>query len=184
MSLLRLLNVQGIAGLAVALALAALLVVQKAETRRWRHQSDQFERLYRDEQAALAETVSSYRAAAAQARASDLANLQRVTTEQRAISERSSNDYQARIAAARAAAERLRPATKASRDSGVRSPAPVPVLSPAPRGVAQAAGENGLPEADRLLATEQAIQLDELIAWVRRQAAVDNSTSDATPPTD
>jgi hypothetical protein len=46
-------------------------------------------------------------------------------------------------------------------------------ISAAPGGAAEAAGENGLPLADRELATEQAIQLDELIKWVRAQAAVD-----------
>ena len=44
-----------------------------------------------------------------------------------------------------------------------------------PRGAAQAAGQDRLPQADALTATEQAIQLDELIKWVRKQAAVDNN---------
>ena len=35
------------------------------------------------------------------------------------------------------------------------------------------ASENRLPLDERLIATEQAIQLDELIKWVRAQAAVD-----------
>jgi hypothetical protein len=37
----------------------------------------------------------------------------------------------------------------------------------------EAARENGLPAGDALTATEQAIQLDELIKWVNRQAAID-----------
>ena len=41
MMFLRLLNVQGIAGIAVSLALAMLLVIQKGETRHWRKASDQ-----------------------------------------------------------------------------------------------------------------------------------------------
>jgi hypothetical protein len=56
MMLLRLLSPQGIAGLAVSLALAILLVLQKAETRHWRKQSGQFGQLYRGEQAAFAGT--------------------------------------------------------------------------------------------------------------------------------
>ena len=36
MMFLRMLNVQGIAGIAVSLALALLLVIQKGETRHWR----------------------------------------------------------------------------------------------------------------------------------------------------
>ena len=34
--ILRLLNIQGIAGIAVSLALGLLLVIQKAETRHWK----------------------------------------------------------------------------------------------------------------------------------------------------
>jgi hypothetical protein len=42
-----------------------------------------------------------------------------------------------------------------------------------------------LPLADRLEATEQAIQLDELIKWVRAQAAVDsNGTQVRSQPRD
>ena len=47
--------------------------------------------------------------------------------------------------------------------------APVPGLPAAAGGAAQAAGEDGLSAADALTATEQAIQLDELIKWVRQQ---------------
>src|SRR3954447_9642689 len=49
--------------------------------------------------------------------------------------------------------------------------APMPGPSAAPAGAAQATGQDRLPEADALTATEQAIQLDELIKWVRAQAA-------------
>ena len=38
----------------VASCLAVLLVIQKGETRHWKKQSDQFEQLYRSEQAAFA----------------------------------------------------------------------------------------------------------------------------------
>jgi hypothetical protein len=49
---------------------------------------------------------------------------------------------------------------------------------PAPaRGAAQTAREDGLSQADALTATEQAIQLDELIKWLRAQPSIDaNST--------
>jgi len=59
----RLLNIQGIAGIAAALALLSLLLAQKLETRHWRKQSGQYEQLYRAEQGASAQTVASYRAA-------------------------------------------------------------------------------------------------------------------------
>ena len=72
--ILRLLNVQGIAGIVVGLALAVLLVVQKVETGHWKKQSGQFEQLYRDSERALATTVAETRAAATDARAADEAN--------------------------------------------------------------------------------------------------------------
>ncbi|HEY8433280.1 MAG TPA: hypothetical protein VIK68_01570 [Sphingomicrobium sp.] len=177
-SLLRLFNVQGIAGLAVGTALALLLIIQKGETRHWRKQAAQFEQLYSQERAALSTTVANYRAAAQQAQAADKANAERVTAEQRSISERTSNDYEARLAAARSLARRLREqsATAAADPRGSAS-APVPGLSAATGRVDQAAGQDGLPQPDALTATEQAIQLDELIKWVRRQAIVNANAS-------
>jgi hypothetical protein len=173
MSLLRLLNAQGIAGIAVSLALAILLLVQKGETRHWKSESGRFERLYGQEQSALAGTVANYRAAADVARAADRANLERAAAEQRAINERTSNDYEARLAAARALAQRVRGQTPAAAaDSGPGRAAPVPGLPAAPGEADRAAGQDRLPDPDALIATEQAIQLDELIKWVKAQAAV------------
>jgi hypothetical protein len=165
--ILRLLGPQGIAGVVVALCLAALLLIQKGETRHWRKQSSQFEQLYRGDQAAFAGTVANYRAAAAAARAADAASAARVRAEQGAINQRSEHDYETRVAAARAGAQRLRveAATAAAHPRGGGT-TPVPGLS-APAGqFAQAPGQNGLPVDDALTATEQAIQLDELINWV------------------
>lgn len=82
MSLLRLLNPQGIAGIAISLALAILLLIQKGETGHWKSESGRFEQLYGQEQSALAGTVANYRAAAAAARAADRANLARVAAGQ------------------------------------------------------------------------------------------------------
>jgi hypothetical protein len=172
--LLRLLNVQGIAGLAASLCLGLLLVIQKGETRHWRKQSGQFEQLYHTADSELAGTVANYRAAAAEARADDQANAQRVAAEQQALNERTSNDFEARLAAARSHAQRLRgQAASAAADPSSRRAASVPGLSPAPSSVAQAARQNRLPPSDGLIATEQAIQLDELIKWTRRQHAID-----------
>jgi hypothetical protein len=173
-SLLRLLNIQGIAGIVASIALAILLLVQKGETRHWKKQSAQFEQRYAGEQAARAGTVANYRAAADAARAADEANLKRVATQQRAINERTSNDFEARLAAARLSAQRLREqSSPPAADSGPRGSAPMPGLSTPAGGPVEATGENGLPQSDALTATEQAIQLDELIKWVRKQAAVD-----------
>ena len=108
MMFLRMLNVQGIAGIAVSLALALLLVIQKGETRHWRKESGHFEQLYQSEQAALAGTVANYRAAADAARAADRANAQRVEAAQAKINEEKSDEFETRLAVARAAAERLR----------------------------------------------------------------------------
>jgi len=169
----RLLNMQGVAGAAIVVALAIMLIVQNIETRRWKAQSSSLERLYRKEQSALAKTVAEARAAAAQARATDQANAQRVAAEQAAINERTMNDYEARLAAARTTAQRLRVGAQAAADRGARRNASMPGLPAAAGAAAQAARENRLPSADALMATEQAIQLDELIRWVEAQSAVD-----------
>ncbi|HZC38635.1 MAG TPA: hypothetical protein VE221_08175 [Sphingomicrobium sp.] len=173
MMFLRFLNIQGIAGIAVGLALAILLVVQKIETRHWRKESGQYEQLYTEEQAALAGTVANYRAAADAARAADQANVERAAAAQTKISQETSDEFEARLAAARAAAERLRHSAEAAADPGNRAAAPVPDLPVAPGRPAQSTGEDGLSLEERLTATEQAIQLDELIKWVKAQAAVD-----------
>ena len=49
----------------------------------------------------------------------------------------------------------------------------MPGLSAAAGQSHQAAGQDRLPEPDALIATEQAIQLDELVKWVKAQAAID-----------
>ena len=173
----RLLNWQGMIGIAAALALSVLLLVQKAETAHWKKQSASFEQLYRQEEAAFSTTVADYRAAAAQAHAADEANLNRVAAEQAAINQRTVNDYQSRLAAARADAARLssgrlRRITQAAADSRARGNPPLPSLSASAGRAAQAAGEDGLSSDDALTATEQAIQLDELIKWIKAQTQV------------
>jgi len=176
MMLLRLLNPQGIAGIVVSIALALLLIVQKGETRHWRQSSEQFEQLYRDEQSAFAGTLANYRTAAEAAHAADQANLARVAGEQRAINERTSNDFEARLAAARSVAQRLRgEAERAAADRGPGRAAAVPRLSTSAGRTPEAANEDRLPRSDRLTATEQAIQLDELIRWVKEQASIDSN---------
>jgi hypothetical protein len=172
--MLRLINAQGLAGLAASLALLGLLLVQKGETHRWRKQSAQFEQLYRGEQAALAGTVANYRAAAEAARSADRAAVERAHAAQAAINDRSEHEYETRLADARTRAFRLRDeGADAATDSGRGRATRVPHLSAAPGSAAEAADQDGLPSKDALTATEQAIQLDELIRWVRLQAAVD-----------
>jgi hypothetical protein len=166
--ILRLLNVQGVVGIAAALALLTLLLVQKVETRHWRKQSGQYEQLYRDEQAAGAQTVANYRAAADAARAADRAANDRVRAEQLAINERTSDDFETRLAATRLRAQRLQ-SGEAATDPCNSGTAPVPGLPAAACGPPQAASQGGFSPGDALIATEQAIQLDELIRWVERQ---------------
>jgi hypothetical protein len=172
----RLLNVQGIAGLVAGVALAILLVIQKGETRHWKKQSAGYEQLYRAEQAAFAGTVANVRAATDLARAADLANANRVVADQRAINERTAHDFEARLADARARAQRLQHGAQAAAHSSAGRATSMPGLSAATGGAAQAAGADRLPVPDALTATEQAIQLDELIKWIRAQAKVDNNS--------
>ena len=168
----RLLNWQGIAGVAVSLTLLAMLTVQKLEAVHWKKQSENYEQLYQKEQAAFATTVANARAAADQARAADQANATRVAAEQTQISRRTANDFEIRLATVRADAERLRNEPQAAADSGARGSPPMPRLPAAAARPAQGTSENRLPQPDALTATEQAIQLDELIKWVKAQAAV------------
>lgn len=131
---------------------------------------------------AHARTILSYRRAASRAAEEDAANKRHVQTEQTRISQEVANDFETKLADARARAaglaEQLR--DRASRtDPGGGTAAPVPSVPAAAGRAAQtseqdrlsAAGEFAL--AERLTATEQALQLDSLIDWVERQAAVD-----------
>jgi len=171
----RFLNIQGAFGVAASLALFGLLLVQKGETRHWRKQSNGFETNYRGEQQAHAETVANYRAAADAARRADAANRDRVLVAQQDISERTTHDYEARLADARAIADRLRrQAGTAATDRGAGRAASLPAAGAAARAADGPAAQDGLSVDDALIATEQAIQLDALIQWVRAQAAVDN----------
>lgn len=173
MMLLRLLNPQGIAGLVAALRLAILLVIQKGETRHWRKQSARFEQLHQGSEADRARMTADFATAAETARAADRANVERVAGEQGAINHRSNHDFEARIARARADALRVRQDTAAGTDRRLTRSATVSDLPATPTGAAQTAREDRLPDPDRLIATEHAIHLDELIRWVRAQAAID-----------
>ena len=178
----RLLNWQGIAGLAVAAVLMVMLTVQKLEAVHWKKQSESFEHLYQQEQAAFATTVANYRTASAQARADDLANAERVRAAQASVNQETKDAYETRIADARARADRLRVDAQAATDRGGGGATTVPGLSAPAGSAAESAGENRLSAADALTATEQAIQLDELIRWVRRQHDVDPNAEPSRQP--
>ena len=169
----RILNWQGIAGVAAAFTLLVMLTAQKLEAVHWKKQSESFEHLYEQEQAAFAITVANARAAADQARAADRANATRVATEQASINERTEHDFEARLAAARSAAQRLQLDPQTAADPGAGRGTSMPLVPVASGSAAEASDKDRLPASDALIATEQAIQLDELIRWVRRQAKVD-----------
>jgi hypothetical protein len=124
--------------------------------------------------AALGATIINVRAATAKAEANDKANAQRVQAQQSQINQESSNAYEARLADARAAAQRLRDQLAAQTHSGRSSASPVSSV-PSPAGGPAQSSQDGFSIDDRLTATEQAIQLDELIKWVKKQHTVDVS---------
>ncbi len=170
----RVLNLQGMLGIAASLLLLGLFLVKAGDARHWRKQSGRYEQLYVGEQSARAQTVANYRAAAETARQEDLANAGRVASAQRNISERTTHDLETRLADARAHAQRLQltQRTAATAQRGGRA-APVPAPSPAPGPAGGPAEKDGLSVADQLIATEQAIQRDELIKWVKAQTAIE-----------
>ena len=182
----RFLNLQGMIGVAAALLLLALFLVKAADARHWRKQSGRYEQLYLAEQGARAQTIANYRAAAETARKADLAHAARVAAEQRSISERTTHDLEARLADARARALRLQlEARSPAAAGGGRRAAAVPAAGAAAGPADRPAGDDRFPLGpksltlnERLIATEQAIQLDELIKWVNAQAAIGDANGD------
>lgn len=149
----------------------------------------------RAERQAKDDLVEDYRQAAIIAIARAQQNVARVEAEQTAITKEIVDDYETRIAAVRARAGTLASAlagelrrSKAFTYSSDAAAAGVPGPG-APAGrAADAAGDRGLPAPrtdpsaasamnlqERLIATEQAIQLDALIDWVIAQSEVQTS---------
>jgi len=159
--------------LVIGIAAALMLALLVSDRNRWKAKTAHYSDLLAGERAAHAATVANYRAAAERARREDAANAARVKASQAAINERTASEFETRIAAARARAGRLRDEALARADSGAVGAAPVPDLSTSAPGVAEAAAQDRLSHSERLIATEQAIQLDELIKWVKRQSMVD-----------
>ena len=129
------------------------------------------------EQGAHRESALGWQLATATAVALDLTNKVAVEARQAEESRRIADDYEARIADARARAAAVRVhGQAAAADQGGRGNPPVPGVPDPARVADEAAGENRLPAAlgadDALIATEQAIQLDELINWVEAQSRV------------
>lgn len=122
--------------------------------------------------------IKDVRLKTAQAQAQDLADARAVERQNSLISQEISNDYQERLAAARATAERLRRDLDAATahqgrggNAGVSRPADAPSR---PSG---AGAQDGFSLADRLIATEQAIQLDALIRFYKKTAPIAVATA-------
>ena len=182
---------------AVILALVAAVAVQSIRLHGfhlwpisitgWIKTAGEFERERNAERISHTQTKTRYRIAQFEASRLEQERLADVQTRQQEITDAVEQDYQARLAAARARAEQLRhelrtrsAAGGASRDLAVSG---VPDTAGAfdgatedPELPALAAGAAGQLERD-LTATEQAIQLDALIDWVEQQAAIDPNQS-------
>ena len=131
--------------------------------------------LAEDTQAAFDKTVADYRKAAEIARRKDVENVVRVQAEQAAITEKVSHDYQQDRVAARARADALRVSLARATDTGGRRAADLPEASTTARGPDDRATQDGFSISDRLIATEQALQLGALQTWVREQSAIDTT---------
>jgi hypothetical protein len=111
------------------------------------------------------------RARTEQARMQDLANAAQAERHQQEISREIANDYQTRLGDLRRRYDAIRMRTGEARaDPGSRGNPDLPGVSPAAAGTDAPSGENGLPPADALIASEQALQLKALQEWVRGQA--------------
>ncbi|MFC3097390.1 hypothetical protein [Alteraurantiacibacter palmitatis] len=119
-------------------------------------------------------TKQAYTGAQAEAARLESERLERVQNRQQEITNATIDDYRRRLAAARADAERLRQrASTGTGSSGAAAGIDLPGLPVASGRADASASDRGFPLAERLTATEQAIQLDELISWIEAQARVD-----------
>lgn len=113
------------------------------------------------------------RGATATFRANHAARVLGIERAQDRVTQESDRDYQNRIDDLRRRIAALQLRASASTDpggaGGAREPAAIPGAAGEPHAPASQAG---LPPEDAIIATEQAIQLDELQRWVRRQLEV------------
>lgn len=126
-------------------------------------------------------TKRTYAEAQREAERLEAERLARVEAQQKEITDDRFQSYERRLAGARADAARLRDRLRAggAGAGGAAAGLAVPGF-PAAAGEADGApGGDGLSRA--LIATAQAIQLDELISWIEDQARIDNTASRATP---
>lgn len=119
-------------------------------------------------------TIADMRRARAEAAALDAENINRVRDAQDAITKEVVDEYEVRIADARRRADalRLQLDAQARADPGGGGNASVPAIRDAAARIDEAAGEGGLSVAERLIATETALRLIALQAWVEAQAGL------------
>jgi hypothetical protein len=154
---------KAVLGASVVLGLVVALIIARSDARHWQKRQEAT-------QAAFDRTVADYRAAAAKARADDLANAARVKTEQQQITERNERAHQAQMADAAARYERLRAkATTYSRTAGTAD------VSASRDATCLAYAGTGCEAIPALLkaAQDNTDQLVALQAWVEAQGNVD-----------
>lgn len=156
-----------IGALIIALALVVLkLEARTAERDKWQTQAVA-------EKQAHEQTVANYRAASAEAQRQAVANVDRVKAEQARITTEVETSYEKRVLAVRTEfANRLRASERTASGSSSGQPT-LPAAITAPGEAYETSCKDRLPSDDALIASEQAIQLDELITWIERQALLD-----------
>ncbi|UZW54075.1 hypothetical protein NUH86_11065 [Sphingobium sp. JS3065] len=152
-------------GLGVALALTSMKVEVRTAER------DKARTDFAAEQQGHKQTVANYRAASAEAQRQAAANVQRVKAEQAAITERTVNDYQDRLADVGARYDRVRLQLAARTDLSSSDPAPVSITADATCRAYGGGSCDGL-LAKLAIAERQAWNLVALRAWVRQQESV------------
>ncbi|MGE5722448.1 MAG: hypothetical protein ACM3YM_08290 [Sphingomonadales bacterium] len=158
---------------AIGALLIALALLWFGKNAAERHVRDIEGRL-RDAAATLAREREEVRSRTALAKAEDAARAARVERDQSRVSQEVSNDFQKQLADLRRRDDALRLSRRAAAaDSGGGGGAPVPGLPDAARGADGPAGQDGLPAADALIASEQALRLKALQDWVRGQAGIE-----------
>jgi hypothetical protein len=164
---LKQLDMQGWVGLVSTLLALTWGVHGAMDARHWKKLSDNYEKLYNQDHLAFGLTVLNYRTAAAKQKADDDAKNARTVASQQAASQETIDEYQARLAAARAEYQRLQ---SSAANPGGGAGTGVPSLPAPPSGPPQSTAD-GL--SLRYTCTAQGLQLDELIKWVTRQHAID-----------
>ncbi|MGE0773538.1 MAG: hypothetical protein AB7L36_00645 [Sphingomonadaceae bacterium] len=133
------------------------------------------------EQDAHQKTIDNHQQAARQAEAAQAAEIARVRTADAILNERLADDYETRLADLRARAAALAGRVRAGSPAtgpGLSGAAAMPGPLAAPGRAAAAAPDQGLPDGactamnieERLIASEQAAQLDALIDGIVAQA--------------